>query len=179
MQVQKLTLKNDLVITVEAGELNAIVVEGQLFIPLLQGLTIGEASEAPKAAAEVPAATGKQPVAKKTAPAKAAVVADDTVKPAAEPAPKQEAPTVVEQTDEVEENPLFFGQKELEPTTLQVGQKVAVFLSGEGMENKLWGADVVYPHVGQETEIFVKFHEDGMEDYLREGDRVFEFSLKF
>lgn len=180
MQKVKVTLTSQTIVTIEAGTHEAVRDGGNLYVLIQQEDGMGE-PEAPK----------KAPA--KEAPAPAEVV-DDTQAPAPAkkatakkaPAKKEEAPAPAparsaRRTPEPEPEAT---EPELIPEEnwgdLEIGTKVYAKLDmGEGGDNdKLWEAEIVgwdKPKGSKVEVLYVKFAEDGQEDYLREGDELYTF----
>lgn len=182
MRKTKVTLLAQTILQIEAGTHEAVRDGGNLYILLQQeeGIEDGGSSEdAPepkKATAKAPAKTPAK------APAKAEVV-DDTQEEEEEQAPapkKATAPSRAKkpapkpepvETDEPQEIP------EDEWGDLEAGTSVFAQLDMEGEDDeKLWEAEIVgwkKPKGSRDEKLYVKFIEDGQEDYLREGDKLF------
>lgn len=109
--------------------------------------------------------------------------------------PVKESPKaeVVDDTEEEEAPRPRRGAKKAEPRKLsedeieelEEGDLVFVKLDMGDEEtddpDKLWEAEIIgwkVPDGGRTEKLHVKFQEDGQEDYLREGDEVFEYKTK-
>ena len=179
MRKTKVTLLAQTILQIEAGTHDAVRDGGNLYILLQQeeGIEDGGASEdAPepkKATAKAPAKTPAK------APTKAEVL-DDTQEEEQAPAPKKATPSRAKkpapkpepvETDEPQEIP------EDEWGDLEAGTSVFAQLNMEGEDGeKLWEAEIVgwkKPKGSRDEKLYVKFIEDGQEDYLRDGDKLF------
>lgn len=150
MQKIQLKLPQGTIIHLEAGTVEAVIIEGTVYVPMMSGLVVGEAN--PPSDKEV-----------KSAPAAAAPatkVADDTKGTKnTKKAPAAKKPEA--QVDKVIDD----------WTTLEVGQNILVDLEGKG---KKFSAEVTAIDGEQVT---VLFHEDNTSDTLMEGDIVYEFQV--
>lgn len=103
-------------------------------------------------------------------------VADDTKGEEDEPAPRARGRKAPEPKKEELE---LIAEEDWE--TVKEGELVKVKLDIEGAEGeKIWVAEVVgwkKPKGSKEESLFVKFEEDGLEDYLREGDKLYEYEV--
>ena len=166
MRKTKVTLLAQTILQIEAGTHDAVRDGGNVYILIQQEEGFEESTD------DAPAKTSTKAPAK--APAKAEVV-DDAPAPAKKapasrkkPAPKPE-PVDTEEPVEIPEE---------EWGDLAVGSAVLAQLDMEGEEGeKLWEAEIVgwkKPKGSRDEKLYVKFLEDGAEDYLRDGDKLFE-----
>lgn len=158
MQKTIIKLNAPTILQIPAGEHDAIVADGQLYVPLISaGLpTAVETAKKPEPKAEAPKKEVKEEVAE--AP-KAS-----SKRSAAKAEPKAEAK---------KDEPIDPSEYE----NLEVGSNVQVILSLPEFKGKVWAAEVV--SYDEENGLKVKFHEDGDADFVRpdEGDKVFPFGL--
>lgn len=187
MKKLKFNLQADMVMQIKAGEKEGIIdANGTIYLPVMAGFAgVGEEEikeekaekvkeekpakkETPKAEEVKPEPKKETPKAekpKKEKPAPEPEVVDDTV---TEEKPEEKA--------EVEETDMFSGKEELSFEELDKGLPLWVYINAEGMNDKLWAAEVGRI---EDDKIYVVFDEDGEEDFLRTGDRVFKKDLKF
>ena len=180
MRKTNVTFLAQTILQLDAGTHEAVQDGGNLYVLIQQSDNTGEEEPVKETVATAPVKATPTP----RATAKPAVVVDDTkavaekpatrtravAKPAVAPAP---APAPEPEADEFIEIP------EAEWDTLEVGNLVLAKLQMEGEEGeKMWKAEIIgwkRPKGGKEDKLFVKFLEDGQGDYLREGDRLFEY----
>lgn len=184
MKKLKFNLQADMVMQIKAGEKEGIIdANGTIYLPVMAGFAgVGdeeikeEKAETKPAKKEAPKAEVKEevkpepkkekPAPKKEKPAPEPEVVDDTV--------TEEKPE--EKAEEAEEADMFSGKEELSFEELDKGLPLWVYINAEGMNDKLWAAEVGRI---EDDKIYVVFDEDGEEDFLRTGDRVFKKDLKF
>ena len=189
MQTTKIKLSSETILKMDANkEIDAVIVDGRIFIPLFSGLEIsGTEKEKPQmckpepvktiapkvvddTVAEAPAA---KPVAKKVVvPAPVAAPAPAPVKAA----PTRKAPVPVQEVEDAEE---VEEQGELAFDELSIGLRVMVQLTIDGVVNNYAASVVAPPKGGKAGSVYVKFDVDGDIDYLREGDKVFPIDFEF
>jgi len=179
MQKVKVTLTAQTILQLDAGTHEAVRDGGNLYVLLQQEDGFEEAkkvtpekSEPTKVEAPTTKAEPKAEVVDDTkAPApKATRTRAKKEEPKPEPAPEPQAETDDDGLVEIPEG---------EWSELQEGDMVIAKLNMEGDDGeKLWKAEVVgmvRPKGSKEDKLQVRFLEDGQEDYLREGDRLFEY----
>lgn len=162
MKKTTITLSSDTVLQFPAGEVDAVVDGGTVYVPLMVAEDLGETSE--DSAEDKPSKPAAKPKAeKKAAPKEApkkAEVADDTA------------------SEEEEEAGEAYEQGPIPFEDMKEGEKYTIKLSE--YPDQVFTADCVpTPAKGKKGEVYVTFHEDGETDYLREGDEVYPFGFKF
>lgn len=173
MQKAQITLTGTAMIQLESGAHEVIFSEGDCYVKLFQGIPTLESSRETEEKTSV-VATAKE-------------VVDDTVvkpkakntKPSTKATAQTPAPAKVEVVDTDSRTPIpQESWAELTPDTMVYAKLQGV----EGADaDKLWEAKVVgyKAQKGMTDEQFVvHFIEDGQEDYLREGDELYEYSVQ-
>ena len=176
MRKIQIALQAQTILTLDAGSHDGVQDEnGDVYVKL-QSITVGDDQPAEKAAPvkEKAAAPAKAAPAAKAAPS----VADDTKKAA--PAPRTRAAAApAAAAPEAEEKVLI---PEDDWGTLNEGDAAYAKLNMEGEDGeKFWDVTIIgwkKPKGSKEDKLYVKFEEDGAEDYLREGDELYEFSTE-
>ena len=153
MRKTKVTLSSMTIVQFEGGEQNAVVDDnGTIYLPVMivpVNATVGE-----KATSE---------------PAKKAPkVVDDTAdeKPVSK---KRTAPAKAKASDEVE-------IPHEEWADLEEGEEIIAIINDPAFKGKKFTA--VVKQWDDDEGLLVKFHEDGEEDHLLEGDKVFKFVIE-
>lgn len=180
MQKIKLTLTAQAILTLDAGTHEAIREGGNLYVLVQQEDGGAPVKDEPKQqeVTKAPASTAKATTTATTAPTKARVtkeVVDDTKKEPAKttsrsrPA-KVEEPAQEELVEIVDWN--VVNDNELVLVKLDMGDD-------KEASEKIWEATITgwkVPKGGKEEKLHVLFTEDQQEDYLRENDRIFEWT---
>lgn len=172
MNTQKIKFSADMVVQLTAGEVDCLVVDGVIYVPIVSGIAIATPSAKPNAQVADDTRGG-------VAVAKPAVAKTPVTPPANKPAPVAPPATPARRpapAKKVEDKPALIEDW----ATLEVGQNIMVELDVAEFKGKLFSAEVteMVEEEGEER-TYVLFHEDQETDFLREGDKVYEFSTKF
>lgn len=188
MQTIKLKLAGETILTLPAGEHEAIQESGKVYLLYadLGAGTAAPAKAAPAAAKEPEVVDDKAPKAtraprtttpKAEAPAPAAAPATPPARASRKPAtPPPPPPPAEESADELIEIPAE------EWGNIQAGELAIAKINIEGQDpEKEWEVQIVgfkKARGAAQEEFYVKFLEDNQEDFLREGDRLFEYAVQ-
>ena len=153
----KLNLSSPVIIQMEAGEVEALTDGQAIYVQFGQGLPNVSVSEED---------VDDEETETKSAPKKLSIkkVVDDTKKTSTKkrPAPKK--------GEEIPHSDV---------AAMDVGDKILVTLDMDDYRDKKLSAEIDhFSEEDGEDKIYVKFHDDGEIDFLRENDKVFPFAVK-
>jgi hypothetical protein len=175
-------------VIIPAGEHEAILKDGVLFVALVSNLPAGDSGESTDEPAPTKTAAAKRPVADDTAPAgkNAAAPARKAAKAAepveAAPAARRKKAAPVETEDDSPAAPEEIAPidwKKLKAGTTLLARVLDEdgdpLLDASNNDSEYFAVDVV--SVSKSGEVTVEYHCDGEQTVLQEGDQLFEYNV--